>query len=338
VAKHGDLLRVAVAHAGNDHRLGANEAPPAIISIFLGDQLQDVFDQIKAGGARSSKEKGRLQLGVDTLPVLPKDAGDRNRTSPFAFTGNRFEFRAVGGHQAINEPQTALNTIFAESCDFVATELEKSLAAGLSLGDAAQKVLKSIIDTHGRVIFNGNGYSAEWRAEAEKRGLPNLRTAVDALPVLNTKEVIELFDKYGVLTPAELHARYEIHVELYVKNVSLEGQTLAKISKTQVLPAVLSYQTVLAQNVAATKAAGVEGDTESLATVTKLLGSLKAANVKLEKALNDLPGEDLDGAKYAKDSILPAMADVRSAVDALETVLDYSLWPLPTYQEMLAIK
>ncbi len=338
VDKYAGLLRGMIASASNDHRLGANEAPPAIISIFLGDQLQDVFDQIKAGGARSSKEKGTLVLGVDTLPILPKDPGDRNRTSPFAFTGNRFEFRAVGGHQAINGPQASLNTMFAESIDWCATELEKSLASGMKLGEAAQKLLKGIIDTHGRVVFNGNGYSAEWRAEAEKRGLPILRTAVDALPVLNSKEVIELFDKYGVMTPAELHSRYEIMVELYVKNVELEASTLIKMAKTQILPAVLGYQTTLAQNVAATKAAGVEGDVDGLGKISTLIGSLKAGIVKLEGALGGISGEDMEGAKLAKDTVIPAMGEVRAAVDALENLVDYAVWPLPTYQEMLAIK
>lgn len=338
VDKFAGLLRATIASASNDHRLGANEAPPSIISIFLGDQLNDVFEQIKAGGARSSKEKGRLSIGVDTLPVLPKDAGDRNRTSPFAFTGNRFEFRAVGGHQAINGPQAALNTIFAESVDYCTTEVEKSLAAGMKLGEAVQKVLQSIMEKHGRVIFNGNGYSAEWREEAEKRGLPNLRTAVDALPVLNQKDVIELFDKYAVLTPGELHSRYEIYVEQYVKNISLEATVLAKMAKTQILPVALSYQTTLAQNVAALKSAGVDADTSSLLTVTSLIGALKAGLSSLEKSIDGISGEDLDGAKFCKDTVLPAMGEVRSAVDALENVVDYAAWPLPTYQEMLNIK
>lgn len=338
VDKYADILRATIASASNDHRLGANEAPPSIISIFLGDQLNDVFEQIKAGGARSSKERGTLVIGVDTLPALPKDAGDRNRTSPFAFTGNRFEFRAVGSHQAINGPLAALNTIFAESIDYAATEIEKNLAAGMRLGEAVQKLLKGIMDQHGRVIFNGNGYSEEWVAEAAKRGLPNLRTAADALPVLNAPSTVELFDKYAVLSPTELHARCEIYVEQYVRSVSVEGNVLLKMVNTQIRPAVFSYQTALAQAIEAAKLVGLEGDLETLRTVTQLLQTLCQDSKALDKALNELPGEDVAGAEYTRDTILPAMAQVRATVDTLEGIVDDNLWPLPTYQEMLAIR
>ena len=199
VHKYAPLLRAVIASAGNDHRLGANEAPPAIISIFLGDQLTDVFEQIKTGGATSSKKKGTLALGVDTLPPLPRHSGDRNRTSPLAFTGNKFEFRAVGSDQSVAMPLIALNTILAESLDFIATRLESS---DKPFEEAVQTILKGIIDDHGMIIFNGDGYSDAWDEEAERRGLPNLRTSVEALPHLGTQETIDLFGKYGVLSPS----------------------------------------------------------------------------------------------------------------------------------------
>ncbi|HVY37574.1 MAG TPA: glutamine synthetase III, partial [Polyangia bacterium] len=208
VHKFGGLLRAVIATASNDHRLGANEAPPAIISIFLGEQLSDVFEQIRSGGAKTSKMGGTLEIGVDSLPKLPRDAGDRNRTSPFAFTGNRFEFRAVGSSQSIADPLVALNTAIAESCDFIATKLEAAIGSGKKLNAAIQEVLAEVIQQHGAVVFDGNGYSSEWHMEAEKRGLPNYKTAVDALPVLQNKEVIALFDKYKVLSPRELHSRF----------------------------------------------------------------------------------------------------------------------------------
>ena len=276
VHKYAGLLRAAIATASNDHRLGANEAPPAIISIFLGEQLADVFEQIRAGGAKSSKMGGTLEIGVDTLPKLPRDAGDRNRTSPFAFTGNRFEFRAVGSSQSIADPLVALNTTIAESCDYIATKLEAALAGGKKLNAAIQEVLAEIIKQHGAVIFDGNGYSAEWHAEAEKRGLPNYKTAVDALPVLQKKEVIALFDKYKVLSPRELHSRYETYLEHYSKSVNVEANLTAKIAKTTILPAALHYQRQLAENANAVKAAGFAPDTAVLKQVTELIAKLQA--------------------------------------------------------------
>ncbi len=338
VDKFGGILRATVASAGNDHRLGANEAPPAIISIFLGDQLTDVFEQIKAGGAKSSKAKGTLEIGVDSLPKLPKDAGDRNRTSPFAFTGNRFEFRAVGGSQSISGPLAALNTIFAESCDFIATELEKKIASGATLPHAVQAVLKDIMDKHGRVIFNGNGYSAEWHAEAEKRGIKNLRTTVDALPEFDSAEAKALFDKYGVLTNVELASRYEIYVEQYIKSVLLEGKIALKMAKTSILPAALRYQTELAGNVAAAKAAGITPDTKLLSDVSSLITALSAGIAKIAAALDSDHPEGIDGAKWARDTVIPALLETRAAADKLEVTIADDLWPLPTYQEMLFIK
>jgi glutamine synthetase len=238
VSTHAALLRSVVASAGNDHRLGANEAPPAIMSIFLGDQLTDVFEQIKKDSAKSSKKSGTLAIGVDVLPPLPKDAGDRNRTSPFAFTGNRFEFRAVGSNQSIAGPLVVMNTIIAESLDFIATELETATKGDPSkLNGAIQKILNSIINEHDSVVFNGDGYSAEWHAEAAKRGLPNLKTSVEALPAITSKQTVALFSKYKVLSKRELESRQEIYLEQYCKTVNVETKITIEMAKTIIYPA-----------------------------------------------------------------------------------------------------
>ncbi len=339
VHKYAGLLRAVIATASNDHRLGANEAPPAIISIFLGEQLSDVFQQIRAGGAKTSKMGGTLEIGVDALPKLPRDAGDRNRTSPFAFTGNRFEFRAVGSSQSIADPLVALNTAIAESCDYVATKLEAAIAAGKKLNAAIQDVLAEIIQQHGAVVFDGNGYSAEWHLEAEKRGLPNYKTAVDALPVLQQKEVIALFDKYKVLSPRELHSRYDTYLEHYSKSVNVEANLTARIAKTIILPAALQYQTDLAKNATAVKAAGFVADTTVLTQVTELISKLQAGLAGLETATSHHGGGDaLAEAKHFGGSVVPAMLKVREPADGLEAVVADDLWPLPTFQEILFIK
>jgi glutamine synthetase len=338
VHKYSGVLRAAIASAANDHRLGANEAPPAIISIFLGEQLTDVFDQIKSGGAKTSKMKSKLEIGVDTLPKLPRDAGDRNRTSPFAFTGNRFEFRAVGSNMAISDPLVAVNTAIAESLDYVATKLEAALAGGKKLNLAIQDLLAEIITQHGAVCFDGNGYSAEWHAEAEKRGLPNYKTTIDALPVLTKPDVIALFDKYKVLSPRELQSRYEIALEQYCKTVNVEANLTAKLAKTTILPAAFKYQTKLAENVAAVKAAGVAPDTSVLGKVTELIGKLQGGLSALETATGHHAADVSAEAKQFCKEVLPAMLKVREAADALEGVVSDEIWPLPTYQEMLFIK
>jgi len=339
VHKYGGVMRAAIASASNDHRLGANEAPPAIISIFMGEQLSDVFEQIKSGGAKSSKMKSKLEIGVDSLPALPRDAGDRNRTSPFAFTGNRFEFRAVGSGQSISGPLVAVNTAVAESCDFIATKLEAAVASGTKLNLAIQSVLADIIRDHGAVIFDGNGYSAEWHAEAEKRGLPNYKTTVDALPVFTKPEVIALFDKYKVLSPRELNSRYEIYLEQYCKTVNVEANLTAKMGKTLILPAALRYQTELANNAASVKAAGLTPDITVLKEVTELIGKLQAGLSGLEAATSHHGAENaLAEAKHFCNSVLPAMLKVREPADQLEAVLADDVWPLPTYQEILFIK
>ncbi|HTA92945.1 MAG TPA: glutamine synthetase III [Polyangiaceae bacterium] len=339
VSKFGGLLRAAIASASNDHRLGANEAPPAIISIFMGEQLADVWEQIKAGGAKSSKLGGHLKIGVDSLPHLPKDAGDRNRTSPFAFTGNRFEFRAVGSSQAPGIALGVLNTIMADSIDYIATKLEAAVGSGKTLNAAIQTVLQEVYTEHGKVVFNGNGYSEEWHQEAEKRGLLNLKTSVDALPQYETKEAIAVFEKYKVLSARELHARYEIFLEQYVKTINVEKNLVLQIAKTQIFPAAMRYQTELASNAAALKAAGVAADTMLLQKVSGLLGDLGGSIMALEKAASHHGASSLfEEAKYFRDSILPAQLKVREVVDTLEGIVADDIWPLPTYQEMLFIK
>jgi glutamine synthetase len=339
VHKYAGVLRAVIATAANDHRLGANEAPPAIISIFLGAQLSDVFEQIKTGGAKSSKMGGTLEIGVDSLPKLPRDAGDRNRTSPFAFTGNRFEFRAVGSSQSIGDPLVALNTIIAESCDFIATKLEGAIAGGKKLNVAIQEVLAEVVKDHGAVCFDGNGYSNEWHVEAEKRGLPNYKTAVDALPVLEQKDVIALFDKYKVLSPRELHGRYETYLEQYCKTVNVEANLTTKIAKTTIYPAAAHYQRELAKTATAVKEAGFTPDTTVLKQVTELIAKLEAGLGGLATATSHHGAADaLAEAKHFATSVLPAMLKVREAADALEAIVDDDLWPLPTFQEILFIK
>src|SRR5690349_14856511 len=256
VNKWQGLLRAAIASAGNDHRLGANEAPPAIISVFLGDMLTDIFDQIEKGGAKSTKHGGELDTGVLVLPKLPRDAGDRNRTSPFAFTGNKFEFRAVSANQSIAYPNIALNVAVTESLDSIATELEKAVKGGKTLEKAVAELLPKIIKENKRIIFNGNNYSKEWEKEAAKRGLLNQKNTVDALPNLVTKEVVELFGKYKVLNERELHARYEVMLETYNKTVNVEGQLMVLMANRYILPAALEYQKQIGQSVAAVKAGG----------------------------------------------------------------------------------
>ncbi|PZS12775.1 MAG: glutamine synthetase type III [Pseudonocardiales bacterium] len=338
VHKYAGLLRVSVASATNDHRLGANEAPPAIISIFLGDQLADVFEQIAKGAATSSKSKGTMMIGVDTLPVLPTDPGDRNRTSPFAFTGNRFEFRAPGSMQTVAVPMVTINTIMAEALDYCAGELEAAVAAGTEFDTAVQNLLTEIITTHGAVVFNGDGYSDKWQIEAAQRGLPNLRTTLDALPELITEPSMELFEHYKVFNHREMHSRYEIGLEQYALTIGVEARLTLEVASTLIAPAAIRYQTELALNLGALKAAGVEVDTSTLAEVTTPLADLRAALSDLKTALAAHAGETaLAEAEHARDALLPAMAAVRSAADLLEGIVADDLWPLPTYQEMLFI-
>jgi glutamine synthetase len=341
VAKYPELLRVSVASAANDHRLGANEAPPAIISIFLGAQLREVIDQLEKGGAKSTRQGGHMEVGVTVLPKLPRDAGDRNRTSPFAFTGNKFEFRAVGGSQSIAGPNTVLNTIVAESLDFVATYLEKAVASGKDLNKAIQDLLPGIIAESKKVLFDGDNYTPEWHAEAEKRGLPNIRNSVDSLSVILRKDSIDLFGKYKVYSERELQSRFVILCEHYVKTVTVEAKLTAMMARTMVLPATLRYQGEVAQAVTATKAAGVDNSaqTELLRSLTAVISDFQKAIAHLDHAVgHHAEGDPLTHAKHSRDVVLPAMTSVRSLCDKLETMVADDLWPLPTYREMLFIK
>ena len=334
VHKYAPLLRASIASASNDHRLGANEAPPAILSIFLGDQLTDVFEQIKDnGGAKSSKPSGTLNVGVDTLPPLPRHAGDRNRTSPFAFTGNKFEFRAVGSSQSIALPVTIVNTILAESLDFMASKLE----GAEDFNEAVQTLLKEVINEHGDIIFNGDGYGEEWHAEAEKRGLPNLKTTPDALPAFLSEDSVALFEKYGVLSEPELESLYEVMLEQYLMTLNLESNLVVEMAKTIIFPAAIRYQGELAKTCASLKEIGYEFDTDTLDKVTALVKSLQDSTAELEQVKKET-GEGLEAAEHARNKVLPAMSKVREAADALEAVVADDLWSLPTYQEMLFIR
>ena len=344
VNKYAALLRVAIASAGNDHRLGANEAPPAIISIYLGDQLQDIMDQIEGGGAKSSKQGGHMEVGVTVLPKIPREAGDRNRTSPFAFTGNKFEFRAVSANQSIAGPNTVLNTIVAESLDYVATKLEADKAAGKDFNKSVQKLLSDMIKENKQVIFNGDNYTAEWHKEAEKRGLPNFKTTVDAMPALITKESVALFTKYKVLNEKELHSRYEIYLENYNKTVTIEAQMTATMARTMIIPAGFKYQQEVAASITAAKEAGMTkaalADQKGLlADITATVSSLQKATAALAHALeHHNSGDAMAHAKYCKGTVIPAMNAVRAAGDKLEMLISDDEWPLPTYREMLFIK
>jgi len=340
VDKWQGLLRATIASAGNDHRLGANEAPPAILSIFLGDQLTDIFAQLEKGAAKSTKQGGILDVGVSSMPKLPRDAGDRNRTSPFAFTGNKFEFRAVSSGQNISFPNTALNAAMADALDEVAAELEKATAKGEDLKGAVAKLLTKIVKEHKRIVFNGNGYSAEWEKEAGKRKLLNLKNTVDALPQLVTPDVTKLFDRFKILNERELHARYEIFLENYNKTVNVEGQLMVLMANRYILPAALAYQKEIGQSVAAVKAGGgssVQGK-KLLNAYTKLVDQLKVQSDTLAALLDHSGGSAEKHAKYMRDKVVPAMVKLRTVGDELEVLTPHETWPLPTYREMLFVK
>ena len=343
VSLHQGLLRATVASAGNDHRLGANEAPPAIISVYLGTMLAEVFEQLaKSGTATSSKKGTFMKLGVDTLPEFPKDAGDRNRTSPFAFTGNKFEFRAVGSSFSISDPLTALNTIVADSIEYISEELDKA-TKGQGIKDekkfnaALQKLLKDILAEHGDIIFNGNGYSKEWHEEAEKkRGLKNLRTTPDALGEIAAKSTVEVFKRQGVLTKRELESREEVAFHTYNLVVGTESKLALEIGRTQLLPAATRYAVELSDATSAVK--GLKSSV--LDKVVALTNELDAALVKLEAArekFNDAADVHA-GAKIGRDSVLPAALAVRKAADQLEELVADDQWPLPSYQELLFLR
>jgi len=334
------LLRASIASAGNDHRLGANEAPPAILSVFLGDMLTDIFEQIEKGAAKSTKQGGTLDIGVSVLPKLPRDAGDRNRTSPFAFTGNKFEFRAVSAGQSIAFPNMVLNAAMADSLDSIATELEAATAKGEELSKAVGKLLTKVVKEHKRIVFNGNNYSAEWEKEAAKRKLLNLKNTVDALPQLITKDSVKLLEKYKILNEREIHARYEIFLENYNKTINIEGQLMVLMANRYILPAAFEYQKQIGQSVAAVKAGGatsVQGK-KLLTAYTKLVDKFKTQTDALAGLLEHSGGSAEKHAKYMRDKIVPAMAKLREVGDEIEVLTPHEIWPLPTYREMLFVK
>ena len=338
VDKHADLLRESAANPGNDHRLGANEAPPAIISMFLGDQLGDVLNQlISTGDATSSLKAGRLQTGVSTLPDLKKDATDRNRTSPFAFTGNKFEFRALGSSDSVASPNVVLNTIVAEAFCDIADELEKADDFELALHD----LIKKLATEHQRIVFNGDGYSDEWIVEAEKRGLPNIKTMVDAIPALTTDKAIKLFEKFGVFTKAELESRAEVQYEAYSKALNIEAKAMIDIAGKQIIPAVIKATTELSTSIVSVKSAAVGADTsvqeELLVETSALLADTQKALANLKKAIAEAATkeEGKEQATFFKDVIREAMADLRTPVDKLEMIVDKDLWPMPSYGDLI---
>ena len=343
VHTHQDLLRATIATAANDHRLGAHEAPPAILSIFLGDQLTHVFEQIVAAGkATESKQSGLLGLGSPVLPTLPRHAADRNRTSPFAFTGNKFEFRAVGSSQSISFPLTVLTTITAEALDDLTTRMEEKLGRKRSkkaLHEAAQQVIADSIRAHRAIVFNGDGYSEAWHHEAEERGLLNLRSTPEALALLTDEKNVAAFERYDVLTRAELQSRKEILTEQYTLTINIEAATTESMAKTLVLPAAVRYLMELGEAAEAIEDFGLDGSgTKETATgVAEQVNALRKALTRLAKTRAAAHGAK-DEATAMKADVLPAMAKVRAACDALEKELPADLWPLPTYRDMLFVK
>jgi glutamine synthetase len=338
VDDYAELLRLSAATPGNDHRLGANEAPPAIISIFLGEQLTDILNQIEKGGATNSKQGGFLNLGASTLPQLPKDNTDRNRTSPFAFTGNKFEFRMVGSSASIAMPNFILNTIVAETLSVFADRLEKTK----DFNAEVQALLQEIARKHKKVIFNGNNYTEEWVAEAEKRGLPNIRSTVAAAQAFSTPRNIAVLEKHGVLNKVEMESRCEILLENYVKTVRIEAFTMLDMAKRQILPAAIAYSTDLAESIQSVQATGLEADTfaqtSTLAEVSAVESSFKKNIVLLEQKLEEAGAVHGDTDKQAcafRDSVFAQMAVLREDGDKLEEMVDDNLWPFPTYTDIL---
>ncbi|MEM9664857.1 MAG: glutamine synthetase III [Bacteroidota bacterium] len=341
---HQDLLRAAIASAANDHRLGANEAPPAIISIFLGEQLSDVFAQIAQGKAESSKQGGLMGLGVSTLPELPRHAGDRNRTSPFAFTGNKFEFRAVGSSQSVSFANTVLNVIVAEALDTMGDLLENELKGKRgkrALEAAVTKVVRTVIQGANPIIFDGDGYSEAWHQEAEQRGLLNLRTTVEALGTLTSDKNVALFEAYKVLSETELASRHEIWLEQYITRLNIEGNTAADMARTYILPAAVAHLKELALTVEAGDDVGLafKGVKKQAKRLGAMVDDLYTGIEKLDGALaHEAEGDLHDHALHMRDGVLGAMNEVRTAADALEKVVAHGLWPLPTYREILFVK
>ena len=334
VDKHADLLRASIASAGNDLRLGGNEAPPAIISIFLGEMLTDILEQIEKGKVSSTKKGGIMNLGSTTIAEISRHSGDRNRTSPFAFTGNKFEFRAPGSACSIAWPNTVLNTIIAESIDEIATKIELEMKS-LNLEKAVYKVLKEVIKKHKKVCFDGDGYSENWEKEAIGRGLPNLKTCADALPCLKSKKALDVFEKYDVLTNVELKARVEILEEQYVTNKEIEARTLISMMSTQIIPAAEVYQFELAKNLnAVSSALASKNKTKSQQAKLNNLTNIIEESLDLVQRLTQQEKKHLSPSDI-KNSIIPLMDKIRSCSDELEGIIPDDLWPVPKYSEML---
>ena len=336
VDKHADLLRQSASNVGNDHRLGANEAPPAIISVFLGEQLEDVVKQlIETGIAATCKEGGVLATGVSTIPDFQKDATDRNRTSPFAFTGNKFEFRMVGSSDSIASPNTTLNAIVAEAFCEAADVLEKAEDFDLAVHD----LIKEYLTKHQRIIFNGNGYSEEWVVEAARRGLPNISSMVEAVDTLTTEKAVALFEKFCIFTKPELESREEILYETYTKNINIEALTMIDMTSKQIVPAVMKYTKELADTILAVKAAGADASVqeELLKEVSGLLKNVQDSKIALKNAEDaaEKISEPKKLAFYYKEKVMPAMEALRAPVDALEMIVDKKIWPMPTYADLL---
>ncbi|MCL1984823.1 MAG: glutamine synthetase type III, partial [Betaproteobacteria bacterium] len=340
VHKYGGLLRATVASAGNDHRLGASEAPPAIMSIFLGDQLTDVFEQFRAGRVKGAKKGRVMHVGVDTLPPLPADPGDRNRTSPLAFVGNRFEFRAIGASMSPADSLSTLNVIMADSLGFAADFLAReSKGSPGKLNAAVQSFIQHVIEEHSAVIFNGDGYSEIWHKEAVRRGLPNLCAGPEAIQQLCTPEALHLFAQHQVLNKQEVKARQDIYFEQYCKTVRTEARITARTARTIIYPAAMRYQGELAATCANMKAIDMEYKAVTLNELTTKLRSMQQAVLTLEQLLGAAPMKDFpEEARYCRDRVLPAMNEARRWADALENIVADDLWALPSYQEMLFIK
>jgi glutamine synthetase len=334
VDKHQELLRASIASPGQDHRLGANEAPPAIISIFLGAELQKVYDAIESGSGDAATPSSYLKLGASVLPHLPMHGGDRNRTSPFAFTGNKFEFRALGSSMSPGLPNTVLNTIAAQAIDQLSDALEAQLEGGAEVAEAVLAVVKDGYATHKRIVFNGDNYTEEWHAEAEARGLSNLPQTPDALPALISESAIEVMGTYDVLSERELESRYEVFVEQYLAKLNIEAETTFSMAKTMLLPAAVRY---LGELAAAGESSGLAAISSE---VSGLVDQFVARIGELEKANTPQEGLDdvLDKAKYVQGTVVPAMSAVREVADQLERIVPDSLWPLPKYSEILFIK
>jgi len=337
---HADILRGSIASAGNDHRLGANEAPPAILSMYTGAELGDVLEKLKVGQTGSFDSKSELDLGSIVMPRLERHPGDRNRTSPFAFVGNRFEFRAIGGLAAVAWPNTVLNTAVAQSVDYIATAIETAMADGPSKGSleaSCVAVLSDVLKQHSRVIFNGDNYAQAWHDEAEKRGLPMLRGTADALPTLRQAHVAEMFDQYGVMSERELNARVDVLMGIYATTLAIEAGTMLQMTDRMVRPAGMRYSTELAESCAAMSVAGVscEAIKSDLERITGAIDRLASGEQQLREAVDHEDGDNGNHATYIQNTMIPIMDDVRKACDEIESIVPADLWPMPSYTDML---